>query len=303
MHACGHDGHTAVGLTVARILQMHLKELKGTVKLVFQPAEEGLGGAERMVAEGVLLDPKPDITLALHLWNERPVGWIGISGGPTMAAAEIFKIKLTGKGGHGAVPDLTVDPIVAASSIVTGLQSIVSRNVSPLKTAVVSVCSIHAGEAFNVIPSYAELSGTIRTFEPEVRDVVLGRFDNLVRGIAQSNGCSVEIELKSLTPAVINNPQIAADVMNSAFSIFPEKEIHQDFRTMGSEDMAFMMQEIPGCYFFIGSANPQMGLNFPHHHPRFDIDEESLPIAAAVMAGSILDILKSKDAIHSSEIS
>jgi len=294
MHACGHDGHTAIGLTVARMLVSHLKDMNGTVKLVFQPAEEGLGGAERMIAEGVLRDPIPDISLALHLWNERPVGWIGISGGPTMAAAEIFRIRLTGKGGHGAVPDLTVDPIVAASYIVTSLQSIVSRNVSPLKTAVVSVCSIHAGEAFNVIPSYAELSGTIRTFEPEVRKVVLERFEQLIKGIAQSYGCSVEIELKSITPAVINSPENALDVMNSAASIFPEKEIHHDFRTMGSEDMAFMMQEIPGCYFFIGSANPTMGLNFPHHHPRFDIDEESLPIAAAVMAGSILDILKNK---------
>ncbi len=292
MHACGHDGHTAIGLTVARILQSHMKDLNGTVKLVFQPAEEGMGGAERMVAEGVLRDPKPDITLALHLWNERPVGWIGISGGPTMAAAEIFRIRLTGKGGHGAVPDLTVDPIVAASSIVTGLQSIVSRNVSPLKTAVVSVCSIHGGAAFNVIPSFAELTGTIRTFEPEVRDVVLDRFEHLVNGIAQSYGCSAEIELQSITPAVINNPEIAVDVLNSTVSIFPDKEIQQDFRTMGSEDMAFMMQEIPGCYFFIGSANPEMGLNFPHHHPRFDIDEEALPIAAAVMAGSILNILK-----------
>jgi amidohydrolase len=130
---------------------------------------------------------------------------------------------------------------------------------------------------------------------------VLNRFEHLVEGIAQSFGCSTEIELKSITPAVINNSGIATEVFNSAFSIFPEKEIHQDYRTMGSEDMAYMMQEIPGCYFFIGSSNPEMGLNFPHHHPRFDIDEEALPIAAAVMVGSILDILKSRNVIHNFE--
>lgn len=292
MHACGHDGHTAVGLTVARILQNHQHEIAGTVKLVFQPAEEGLGGAERMVAEGVLRDPRPDFSLALHLWNERPVGWIGISNGPSMAAAEIFKVRITGRGGHGAVPDLTVDPILAAASLVMNLQSIVSRNVSPLKTAVVSVCSLHSGEAFNVIPSYAELSGTIRTFEPEVREGVLERFRQIVAGTIELYGCTADVLLNSLTPAVINNPQVAGRVKETAIAMFPDREINDHFRTMGSEDMAFMMQEIPGCYFFIGSANHGAGLNFPHHHPRFDIDEQSLPIAAALMAGSVLEMLK-----------
>lgn len=292
MHACGHDGHTAVGLTVARILQTHQNEISGTVKLVFQPAEEGLGGAEKMIADGVLRDPKPDLTLSLHLWNERPVGWVGVSEGPTMAAAEIFNIKITGKGGHGAVPDLTADPIVAASNLVVGLQSIVSRNVSPLKTAVVSVCSLHSGEAFNVIPSYAELSGTIRTFEPEVRQRVIERFYTISEGIVRSFGCSADIEVRSITPAVINDSTIAKRVNKSAATIFPEGELSGNFQTMGSEDMAFMMQEVPGCYFFIGSANQEPGLSFPHHHPRFDIDERSLPIAVALMAGSTLDLLK-----------
>lgn len=294
MHACGHDGHAAIGLTVARILHAHQAELAGSVKLVFQPAEEGMGGAERMVAEGVLRDPKPDITLALHLWNERPVGWIGVCEGPVMAASEVFKVKIKGKGGHGAVPDLTIDPVLAASHIVTALQSIVSRNVSPLKTAVVSVCSIHSGEAFNVIPSYAELSGTIRYFEVDVRDRVLQRFKDLVQGIGVSFGCEIELELTSLTPAVINDREVSMRVRESIRMLFPEQDLSQDFKTMGSEDMAVMMQEIPGCYFFIGSANLQAGLNFPHHHPRFDIDEESLSVAAAAMAGTILDILSEK---------
>lgn len=164
MHACGHDGHTAIGLTVARMLHAHRDELAGAVKFVFQPAEEGLGGAERMIAEGALEDPKPELTLALHVWNEKPLGWFGVAAGPAMAGAEIFKIKVRGKGGHGAVPHLAVDPVLASAQIVAALQSIVARNVAPLQAAVVSVCTIHGGEAFNVIPQAVELAGTIRTF-------------------------------------------------------------------------------------------------------------------------------------------
>ncbi len=167
MHACGHDGHTAVLLTVAKMLTAHRNEFSGTVKFMFQPAEEGMGGAEKMLESGILDNPKVDVALALHVWNEKPVGWIGISSGPAMAGAEIFKIKVVGKGGHGAVPHLAVDPILAAAQIVSALQGIVSRNIAPLQTAVVSVCTIHGGETFNVIPPAVEMTGTIRTFEPD----------------------------------------------------------------------------------------------------------------------------------------
>ncbi len=177
MHACGHDGHTAVLLTVAKILYSHRAELGGTIKFMFQPAEEGMGGAEKMISDGILENPKVDVALGLHVWNEKPVGWIGISNGPAMAGAEIFRIKVVGRGGHGAVPHLAVDPILASAQIVTALQGIVSRNVAPLETAVVSVCTIHAGETFNVIPPVVEMTGTIRTFEPSVRVRVLERFD------------------------------------------------------------------------------------------------------------------------------
>ena len=176
MHACGHDGHFAVGLTVAKILASHRNELAGTVKFVFQPAEEGLGGADVMVKEGVLENPRPDYSMAIHVWNEKEVGWFGITPGPVMAAAETFRVILKGKGGHGAAPHQTVDPIFAASQIVTALQSIVSRNVPPLKTAVVSVTSIQGGTAFNVIPPEVEMLGTIRTFDTGVRKIVLERF-------------------------------------------------------------------------------------------------------------------------------
>jgi amidohydrolase len=292
MHACGHDGHTAVGLTVARLLHQHRDDLAGTVKLVFQPAEEGLGGAERMVKEGVLENPRPEVCLALHLWNEQQMGWVGVSDGPTMAASEIFHIKLTGVGGHGAVPNLTIDPVVAAAQVITALQSVAARNVSPLQAAVVSVTAVRAGQAHNVIPEEASLKGTIRTFEPAVRAMVLKRFDEIVRGVGQAMNCAVEIELRSLTPAVINNSQVAARVQAIAAGLLPGSELATSFSTMGSEDMAFIMQEIPGCYFFIGSANPAKGLDAAHHHPRFDFDEDALPRAAALMAAAAVEFLK-----------
>jgi amidohydrolase len=195
MHACGHDGHTAVGLTVARLLNDHRSSLKGTVKLVFQPAEEGLGGAEAMIADGVLENPRPDASLSLHIWNEKPLGWIGAAPGPVMAAADIFRIHLKGRGGHGAQPHLAVDPLVASAQIISSLQSIISRNKSPLEAAVISVTMLRAGDAFNVIPDTAELKGTIRSFKPEIRMQMLERFQQVVEGVAQAYGCQAEIEV------------------------------------------------------------------------------------------------------------
>jgi amidohydrolase len=286
MHACGHDGHTAVGLTVARILHRRQNELRGTIKLVFQPAEEGLGGAEAMITAGVLENPAPDITLALHVWNHKPVGWIGITGGPTMAAAEYFRLRIIGRGGHGALPHETRDPVLASAQVITALQSIVARNVSPLDKAVLSVTTVHGGDAFNIIPMMVELQGTIRTFTPEVRKVVLERFDALTGGVAGALGCHVESEVKRLTPAVINDFQTAEKVRQAAAEVLPGSLVESDFLTMGSEDMSFMMDKVPGCYFFVGSANDERGLNASHHHPRFDIDEDALPRAAALMAAA-----------------
>ncbi len=292
MHACGHDGHTAVGMTVARLLQAHASELAGTIKFVFQPAEEGQGGAQEMVAAGVLANPRPELCLALHVWNELPYGWLGIKEGPLMAAAEIFNIRITGKGGHGAVPHLAIDPVLASAQVITALQSIPARNVSPLKSAVITVGAIHGGEAFNVIPPFVELKGTIRTFEPEVRRLVLERFNTVVNGVAQSLGCQAEINVQSITPAVINDGPTAARVRQTAERVLPDFEIKADCETMGSEDMAYMQQEVPGCYFFVGTANTAKGLDAPHHHPRFDIEEDALPRAAALMAAAAAELLQ-----------
>jgi amidohydrolase len=295
MHACGHDGHTAILLTVAKMLHTHRNELAGTVKFMFQPAEEGMGGAEKMIEGGVLESPKVDVTLGLHLWNEKPVGWFGIANGPVMAGAEIFKVRVVGKGGHGAAPHLAVDPVLAAAQIINALQGIVSRNVSSLQTAVVSICTIHGGETFNVIPPVVELTGTIRTFEPGVRSRVLQRFEETIHGVAEAMGCQVEIDLQRLTPAVVNQPKTAGIVQTVARRLFPDADIDPaNFITMGSEDFAFVLDKVPGCFFFIGSANQKKGLDASHHHPKFDFDEIVLPHATALMAAVVVNLLSNE---------
>jgi amidohydrolase len=299
MHACGHDGHTAIGLTVAKMLFEHREELAGTIKFCFQPSEEGnngeeIGGNEMMMREGVLDAPHVDMSLSMHLWNERPLGWLGIAGGPVMAGAEIFTIKITGKGGHGAIPQQTVDPIVAAAQIVNALQTIVSRNVAPMETAVVSVTTINAGTAFNVIPPSAELTGTIRTFEPGVRERVVERFEQIARGVGEAMGCKVDVDVKRMTPALINDAAIASTVQDAARRVLSESNLDTSgYITMGAEDMAFMQERIPGCYFFVGSNDASRHLDYGHHHPKFDFDEEALVRASALMASAAMDVLKS----------
>jgi amidohydrolase len=297
MHACGHDGHMAIGLTVAQLLAERTEEWNGTIKMMFQPAEEGLGGAPRMIKDGVLNNPKPDAALALHLWNARPVGWFGISSGPLMAGSDVFFVRVMGRGGHGALPDEAVDPVYAVSQMVSGLQSIVSRNVSPLKTAVVSVTQIRAGETFNVIPSEATFRGTIRTFEKETRERVLERFKQIVEGIAEAMNCRAEIKLEDVTPPVVNDREITQRVIEASGETFKNVKIETQTKTMVSEDMAFVLEKVPGCYFLVGSANADKRLSFAHHHPKFDFDESVLPIGSALMAAAALNLLsKGNDA-------
>ena len=300
MHACGHDGHTAIGLTVAKILHAHRAEWNGTIKFCFQPSEEGnngeeVGGAEMMMRDGVLDSPKVDKTLSLHLWNEKPLGWLGVAGGPVMAGAEIFTIKITGKGGHGAIPQQTVDPVVAAAQIINALQTIISRNVAPLETAVVSVTTVNAGTAFNVIPQTAELTGTIRTFDSGVRQRVVDRFEQIARGVGEALGCQVEVDVKRMTPALVNDEKIAATVQEAARRVLSESNLATaGYLTMGAEDMAFMQEKVPGCYFFIGSNDKRRNLDYGHHHPKFDFDEEALIRGSALMAAAAMDVLTSE---------
>jgi amidohydrolase len=290
MHACGHDAHTAVALTAARLVAAHRSELAGAVKFILQPAEEGGGGAKRMMAEGILSEPVPDFAVGLHVWNDAPLGWWGIAPGPVMAGADIFSVRITGKGGHGASPHLTHDPITAAAQVITALQSIVARNVAPLQSAVISIGRVHGGEAFNVIPGEVELLGTIRFFEEGVHQDVLEKITQVVEGISTAMGCRAEIKVDAMTPAVVNDPGVAARLRQVAHELFPQAEVADSFKTMGSEDMAFILDKIPGCFVVVGSANPSKGLTSSHHNPHFDIDEDVLPSAAAFAARAVFTL-------------
>lgn len=293
MHACGHDGHTAIGLTVAKLLHANRENFTGTFKLVFQPAEEGMGGAQTMVKEGALEGPTPSRSLGLHIWNGKPLGWVGIAAGPVMAGASSFKIVISGKGGHGAIPHLSIDPVLASAQIITALQSIVSRNVDAQKAAVVTIASIHGGDAFNVIPPQVEMSGTIRFFDPEVGRFVHQRFEEIIRGVAASMQCQAEIEISDITPPVINETATTTSVLRAAKNVFPtENPDTTPYVTMGSEDFAYFQQKAPGTYFFVGSNNEARGLHYGHHHPKFDFDEEVLVRGSALMAAAAIEVIK-----------
>ncbi|MDY6875314.1 MAG: amidohydrolase [Chloroflexota bacterium] len=283
MHACGHDAHMAMGLGLATLMARHRDEMTGTLKLVFQPAEEGANGAEAMVKDGVMENPRPDVFLSTHVWNEKPVGTADVSSGAIMAAAEKWTCVVRGKGGHGASPHLAVDPIVATAQVVTALQTVISRNVSPLEKAVVTVGAVHGGNAFNVIPAQVEMSGTIRTYDPVTREMVLRRMREVIEGVAATCGATAELEIMPLTPAVINDTKVVQVVRAAAAAVVGSENVSFGERTMGSEDAALFMQDVPGCYFFLGSANAERGLDAPHHNPRFDFDEDALLLGVAIL--------------------
>lgn len=290
MHACGHDAHMAIGLGLAKEIQKVRKELNATIKLVFQPAEEGLGGAKRMIAEGALLDPVPDFCLGMHVWNEKPIGWVAITPAAFMAGADTFKIEIVGKGGHGALPQDTNDPIIAAAQIVQMVQTIISRNLAPLESGVISVCSFNSGSAFNIIPQTAELKGTIRYFEEESRKLIHSRLISICNGIADATGCLIKVAINEITPAVINDTRVANQLIEKTLPKFPSLNLHRNYRSMVSEDYSYYLQQIPGCFIFIGSGFDDPALRFGHHHPRFDINEKVLPLSTAFLFEAVKDL-------------
>ena len=283
MHACGHDGHTAIALGTAYYLAHHRDNFAGTVKIIFQPAEEGPGGAKPMIEEGVLKNPDVEAILGLHLWNNLPLGTVGVRSGALMAAVECFDCTIFGKGGHGAMPHQTVDSIVVSAQIVNALQTLVARNVDPIDSAVVTVGTLHAGTTHNVIADTARMTGTVRYFNPKLEGYFDKRMEQIIAGVCQSQGAHYEFNYVQLYPPVINDyrmaelvQSVASDVVETPAGVIPECQ------TMGGEDMSFFLKEVPGCYFFLGSANPNKNLAYPHHHPQFDFDETALLMGAEI---------------------
>ena len=276
MHACGHDGHVAIGLAVAERLSR--APLASRFRFLFQPAEEGAGGAEACLADGVL----EGVTAAfgLHLWNQLPVGKIGVNRGALLAAVDEFAIEVEGRGGHGASPHETADPIVAAARIIEALQTVVSREISPLDSAVVTIGSVHGGTAFNIIPSSVRLTGTARSFTQEAGRALPEKMARVVRGTAEAAGVTARLDYRRVNRATVNDRAMAEILIETAREIFGEENVETETRTLGGEDMSVFLSRVPGCFFFVGSA--PAGSHRPHHSPDFDIDERALALATVL---------------------
>jgi len=283
MHACGHDCHTSILLNLSRRLKDAAPSLKGDVKLVFQPAEECGGGAEAMIADGVLANPKPDAAFGLHVWQELDLGKVGVTPGPFMAAVDEFTVTLRGKGAHAAQPENGLDPVVALAHVISALQTIASRNIDPLLSVVVSVTQIKAGTAFNIIPETAWMNGTVRMFDDTVWKEMPGRFERIVHGVAEALGCKADITYTRHNRPTINDPAMAEIAHQAAVEIVGEENVVTDLRTMGGEDFSDFLRAVPGCFIAIGSRNAARNLVWGHHHPKFDVDEQSLKIGADVL--------------------
>jgi amidohydrolase len=295
MHACGHDAHVAVGLAVAERLARRRAEWGGELRYVFQPAEEGGGGASRMIAEGVL--EGVDAALGLHVWLGLPSGVVGVVEGPQMAGSREFRLVVRGRGGHAAIPDETIDATLAACQVVVALQSIVSRSVSPLDAAVVTVGSIHAGGPSNAIAGTAVLEGTLRAFRRELLDALQARVRRVAEGVCAALGAECELTAHGIDyPPTVNDPGLAALVERAAGEVVGRDRVLTDagVRTMAAEDFSEFAARVPGCFFFVGGRNEATGAVHPHHSPRFDLCEGALPVAVEVLERAALAYLRGR---------
>jgi amidohydrolase len=284
MHACGHDGHVAILLGVARLFSSVRERVQGNIKWIFQPAEEGGGGGRVMVEEGVLENPGVDAIFGAHLFPDLRIGKVGIHEKEGLAATDRAIIKILGKGGHGAYPHLSRDPILAAGHLITQIHSIVSRSISPLDSAVVTIGKVSGGTAFNIIPDEVELLGTIRSLTPKVREELKSRLEEVTRGIARSFDLECRFEFQYGYPALVNDPEMSHLVASACSEGIGSENVNFLRPSMGGEDFAFYLQKVPGSFFRLGCKNEEKGMVHPFHSSRFDIDEDVLPLGVEMFA-------------------
>lgn len=293
MHACGHDVHMAILLSACELINKLRDRFSGTVKFVFQPGEETTGGAKPMIDAGILENPKVDTCIALHVDTDLPSGSIRIKSGSAYASPDDFYITVKGKGGHGAEPQNAIDPILIAAQIVTQLQSIVSRNIDPFASAVITIGSIHAGNATNVIPDTAKLAGTARSLDNATRTFLEKKIETIVQTVCASFGAEYEYEFQKLFPPLINNECISELIAESAVRCLGEENcIKGGLPTMAGEDFAYFSQEVPSALFKLGCRNEAKGITAPIHNSLFDVDEEAMKYGLAIFADFALHFLK-----------